>query len=87
MAEQKDIENIPFDAIITIEVNGGFYARVVQLLLEMANNKDIKDLIQLMNELKTREPKDDFEYHLITVLSLVSTIEKKAKEQGKIAGC
>lgn len=84
MAEQKQVDTIPFDSVVTIEISGGYYTRIVQLLLEMAGSKDIKDLTALMNELKTREPKDDFEYHLITVLTLVSTIEKKAKEQGVI---
>jgi hypothetical protein len=36
-----------------------------------------------MEELKSREPKDIFEYQVITILSLMYEIEVKAREQKK----
>ena len=35
-----------------------------------------------MDELKTREPKDEYEYHMMTLLVLLHEIESEAQKQG-----
>lgn len=75
------IEVFPFDKIVTVEISGGFYARISELLLHHTGGKDMKDLAKVIAELKDREPENDFEYHLITLLTLIGSIEKSAKDQ------
>lgn len=80
MAESK-IPVFPFDKVAKVEISGGFYVRVSQLLMTYAQQQGVTDLIKFLEEMKTREPKTDFEYHLMTLLTLVSSIETAAKDQ------
>lgn len=78
MADKQQIPVFPFDKITKIEVSGGFYARLSQLLADYSTQTGIKDTIQFLEELKTREPKTTHEYHMLTLITLIATIEKQA---------
>jgi uncharacterized protein YlxW (UPF0749 family) len=82
-ANQSQIEVFPLDAIVTIEISGSFYARLTQLLLDHAMTKDSKTLAAAYENLKSNEPKDAFEYHLLTLSALVKEIENKVKAENK----
>ena len=87
MSENKPtmpVDIIPYDSIIDIQVGGAFYGRIHELILYIAQQKEPQEFLKIMNELKEREPKEPFEFHMITLLALVREIEEKAKEQNKI---
>lgn len=77
------LEVIPLDAIIDTQINGGTVSRLHQLLLAHCQTNTPERLSQIMQELKTREPVDGFEYNLITILTLIEGIEEDARKQGK----
>lgn len=79
------IPAIPFDAKIDITIGGGLYARLSQLTTHFASQKSEEEFTKILTRLQQpgNKPLDEFEYHLITLLSLVAEIEIKAKEQGK----
>lgn len=77
------VETIPADAIVNVEISGGMYTRLHQLLLQIASEKSPDQLKDTLIRLKTEEPKTHGEYHLVSILALIFEIEKKAKEQGK----
>jgi len=80
------IPTIPFDVKIDITVGGGLYARLSQLMTHYASQKTEEEFSTILAFLQQpgNKPRDEFEYHVITLLSLVVEIEIKAKEQGKI---
>ncbi len=76
------VETIPFDVKIKMEMPGGFYARLQQLLLSYSQSKTPVDMQEALKRLGTKEePINEFEYHLFTLTILVHEIEKNAKEQ------
>ena len=81
MAEKATVEVIPYDAIVNVKISGGFYTRLVQLSLTFANQLGLEDLTTHLEEMKTREPKNDTEYNLLTILTMISTIEREARLQ------
>lgn len=83
MTKPIKLETIPHDAIIDTQINGGLIARLHQLLLAHCQLRSPEDLSHIMQELKTREPVSGFEYHLITLLTLIQGIEEDARKQGK----
>lgn len=76
--------SIPVDAIVTVEVSGAFYMRLHQLLINKAAEKTPEEFASIMKELKLDEPKNAYEHDLATILTVVLSIEKAAKEQSKI---
>ena len=80
----EKIKVIPVDVQIDITIGGGLFARLSQLITHYGSQKPIEEFTAIMKRLQTEAPKDEFEYHLITLLSLVIEIEKKAIAQGKV---
>lgn len=80
---QSQVEVFPLDASVTVEISGAFYARITQLLLDHAMSKDNKTLAAAYENLKSNEPRDAFEYHLLTLSILVKDIENKVREENK----
>lgn len=66
----------PHDAIVNVPISGAFYARLVQLMLDMSSGKTKEELAEIIEKLKTEEPKESFEYHYLTMLVLIAEIEK-----------
>jgi hypothetical protein len=74
---------LPNDSIVSIKISGAFYARLTQLIIEMASSRDKKEIREIIEMIKNDvDPTDPFAYHYITVLTLIHEIEKEAKEQG-----
>lgn len=85
MSDVKKAEAIPFDAVITIEVGGGFYGRLHQLLYALASFKTPEEFGKAIALIKEDKANDDpYAYHLETILNLTSAIEEAAKKQGKL---
>lgn len=83
MAETFKIESIPPQVIIDVKISGAFYGRIHQLLLHYCREKPPEEIQQIIATLDMEKPRDDFDYHLGTILTMVLEIEKVAKEQGK----
>lgn len=77
---KKELDLIQPDALIDLKVSGDFYYRMRAMLMRKINN-DPQRIFQLFNELKTREPKDEEEFDLMTLLTFVIRFEEKAYEQ------
>jgi len=84
MPEKFNIESIPPQNIIDVKISGAFYGRIHQLLLYYCREKSPEDIQQRIATLDMEKPRDDFDYHLGTILTMVLEIEKVAKEQGKV---
>lgn len=81
----KEVPAIPYDAIITLEISGGFYSRMYQLLMYLRKEKSNEDFIKVIQELKTKkETNDKYSYQIETVLTFLTSLEKAADAQGKI---
>lgn len=77
----KKIEIMPDDAIMDIKISGTFYKRLQALFIYLSGRKDPKEfLIYYAKMVKGEEPKEEYELHLQTVMSLLLELEKAAKE-------
>lgn len=84
MSKKVKVQAIDLDSIITIEVSGNFYARIQQMLMEMANEKSQEEFLKALKKLEGNDDAENaFEYNLHTIMSLIYEIEKQAKAQGK----
>jgi hypothetical protein len=80
--EKPKVEMFPNDAIVSIKVSGAFYKRLVKLMFSLSTQQDLKSFIKVMTELKTREPENDEEFNIMTVLIMIAEIEKQVKDTG-----
>ena len=85
MSDKREVEVFPFEAIVNIKISGAFYTRLSEMVLYNASKQNIKDLASTLKELETREPTNADESHLLTLLTLVATIEREVKTQGVLA--
>ena len=77
---------IPDSAIITLEVSGYFYKQLQQLLLATAQTKTPEELKKVLEKIKENNQYEDiFEAQIHTLTSLITSIEKAAKDQGKVS--
>lgn len=82
MEKPTKFKTVRTDALIKVDIGAGFYERMKQLLMWYHGENDSEKLIKALEELKSREPKDEKEYHLVTIISLIAEIELKAAQQG-----
>lgn len=83
----SDIIKIPFvknDAITSVEFSGAFLSRLYDLLYYYVAKLKI-DVAQLKENIKKEiDPKDDDEYNAITIVILISEIERNFKKAGLV---
>lgn len=78
------IEGIPPNAIITIEVGGGLYTRIHQIMWAKAAERPAEKFQESLEHLKSGgKARDTYEYEIETYLSLLYEIEKAAADQKK----
>jgi hypothetical protein len=82
--KKVNLQTFPIGKEVTITINAETYARLSQFLVEFSISKDVAQLDAMFKHLMSNEPKNRFEYHVATLLFLVSDIETAAKEQGII---
>lgn len=70
------------DGTAQVEIGSAFVTRIQELLFFHVNSQPAEVGIKALNDLKTREPKDKFEYHLLTILSLLYSTENAFEEKG-----
>lgn len=87
MADDKkmmEVDGVLKDTVVTIEIETNLHTRLAQLLMEQALSMGVTNFAKFFDEMDTREPKNNAEYHLYTMLMIVERIESKYKEDGKI---
>jgi hypothetical protein len=86
MSDQKptiQVDAILPETIIPIKVSGGYYMSLQQMFMNLAMERPEKEFKEVMQRLKENErPRDAYEFHLHTLLSLIFEIENEAKRQG-----
>lgn len=79
------VDAIKVDDIVTIQVSGGFYARLHQLLQSMSLRVKPEDFNRAIQSIKAGKADSEYAYHLETLTILIKEIETSAKDQGKIS--
>jgi hypothetical protein len=73
----------PPDAVVNINVSGGFYIRLTKLLGDLVIKLTPEKALVMITDLQKRPPENDDEFNLLTVITLVNELEKAAREQNK----
>jgi len=82
MAKKKiSIDVFPDDAEVTIKVDGDLYSRITEMLVETALAVDVKDLGEHLDQIVNKEPTNRYEYHMSTLLLLISMIEDEIRDK------
>jgi len=87
MEENNDkvkVKGIKLESLVNIEISGAYAARVQSFLIYYGTFKTTDEVQKIIEELKTEEPKDEYSFHLLTLLMLIKEIEEKAEKQGLI---
>lgn len=80
----KDIEIIPFEAIIDLKVSGEFFARFNQFVTGYFPYESQEHFNEVLKHVKEDTNQEDpYVYSLKTLLALQVYMEKSAREQGK----
>jgi len=71
------------NSIVKIDIGDGFHVRIQQLLFYILKDHPAEEVILAIENIKTKEPANDFEYHLLTLLTLIYANESAFE----VAGC
>ena len=81
---KKMVDTIETTSIITIEISGAYYEKLKTVVLHMGNENP-EAFVKCIEKIKTQQQVENlYEFTLITLFEIVSEIELRAKEQGKI---
>lgn len=80
MAKKKiSIDTFPENATVSIKIDNEMYSRLSQFLIESTLKANVKDLGDHFTNILTKEPANRYEYHMATLLMLLSDIENEIK--------
>lgn len=80
---KHQVETIPFEAVVKMDIPGSFYARLQQLTIHYSQSRPHDELLKAMQKLKGKDQAEtEFEYHIQTLTILMFEIETAAKNQG-----
>jgi hypothetical protein len=80
----RTLRGIEVSAMVDIQVAGGFYGRLHQLLLNLGKQKSPEEFKAALEEIKAGPPKSEYSYHILTLLTLITEVENCAEKQGKM---
>lgn len=80
----KKIKTIQGDAIISLEISGGFYDRVQQVFGELITDVSDEELNKIFENIKNRKKLSSRELAIETILIFCQSFEEAAMEQGKV---
>jgi len=81
---KKMVDTIETTSIITIEISGAYYEKLKTVVLYMGNENP-EAFVKCIEKIKTQQQVENlYEFTLLTLFEIVSEIELRAKEQGKI---
>lgn len=70
------------NSVVKIDIGDGFHVRIQQLLFYILKDHPAEKVILALENIKTKEPADDFEYHVLTLLSLLYANESAFEAAG-----
>jgi hypothetical protein len=82
--KEVEIELISEDCVIPIEIHASFYNALVKVFLHYCSTEPDRDLVSMFTELKSRDPKEGFEFNVSIFLTLIGTIEESAKKNNMV---
>jgi hypothetical protein len=77
------VEMIRPDAVIDLQVSATYLTRLHELLTWLITSQDAEVVKQANERISKNEELEEWDEHYATLLSLVSSIEEAAREQGK----
>jgi hypothetical protein len=78
---QGSMPVIPQEAIVEIKVNGSFYYRVTQLMMELVQDLEPQRIAEIFERISNENVQEPIEAHVETLAVLMNEIERCAKEQ------
>jgi len=85
MSETMKFPNVPFDALINIEVSGLYLKRCQTALISFSEQLGVENIKLIFEKMKEKkEPETVDESIMYILLPLIDTIEKAADKQGKV---
>ena len=81
---KREIETLPYESIVDFKVSGAFYARIQNLFFNLSSEKSKEDYTACIKNISSNNITTNYEYDIQTLLILITEIESKAKEQGKM---
>jgi hypothetical protein len=80
MAKRKlTVDVFPDDVEVTIKVDGDLYTRISEMMFETVIVTDTKQLGEHLDKILNSEPTNRYEYHMGTLLTLISMIENEVR--------
>lgn len=70
--------------MISIEVNGSFYARVQHLIMFLLEGLEPQRVQEIFDKINNENIDEELPAHVQTLVVLMNEIEKEANKQGKI---
>jgi len=75
------IDIIPSDAMMDIQISGVFYNRIQNCLFALLREKDSDEMTIILKELEERDPKNNWEEHVVICLALTLAVDEAAIKQ------
>lgn len=80
MVKKKiSVDIFPDNGEVSIKIDNEMYSRLSQFLIENALQANVKDLGEHFTNILTKEPTNRYEFHMATLLTLLSNIENEIK--------
>lgn len=70
--------------MISIEVNGSFYARVQHLIMFLLEGLEPQRIQEIFDKISNEQIDEPLPAHIQTLVVLMNEIEREANQQGKI---
>jgi hypothetical protein len=77
------LEIIEEKAIVNIKMSTSFFQRLQMLYMSMIKNKSSEEVQKFLEETKTQSITSEENYHIETLLILLSEFQKNAKAEGQ----
>lgn len=78
------VQFLPNEAIVTIQLNGAYYADIQALLIYLSESVSKEELAKQIGAMQNKTPLSEFGKHLETLLILANEVESQAKIQNLI---
>jgi hypothetical protein len=80
MVKKKiSVDIFPDNSEVSIKIDNEMYLRLSQFLIESTLQANVKDLGDHFTNILTKEPTNRYEFHMATLLILLSNIENEIK--------
>jgi hypothetical protein len=88
MSDEKKLESVTIQVIkpnslVNIQVSSSFHERLQELLQDQYSRATSEEAaLKAVADLASRQPETPWEFHLVTIISLIYEVEQAAFKQG-----